>query len=144
MSTYIAWHVARCTLTKHKGGGLYGRWQNNRSLQMTLSNNFFVIYSQGSNQQCEGIDSENAWDQRAMSHYLNQWWAICWRMYASHGLDGLMYKTVLFISWRRDGWRIYASLGSVITDSGNGLSPIRYLANADLLSIWPLEKILQK
>ena len=36
---------------------------------------------------------------QATSHYLNQWWLVCWRIYASRGLTGLKIQLPLMISY---------------------------------------------
>ena len=42
-----------------------------------------------------GLVQIMAW--RRPSHYLNQWWLIYWRIYASHGLNELMLYDMLFL-----------------------------------------------
>ena len=70
---------------------------------------------------------------QATSHYLNQWWLVYWRIYASLGLNELTH-------WGRVTHICVCKLTTI--DSDNGLSPGRRQAiiwtNAGILLIGPL------
>ena len=40
-----------------------------------------------------------AWRRQATSHYLNQWWLVYWRIYASLGLNELTQMSSYWFSW---------------------------------------------
>ena len=76
---------------------------------------------------------------QATSHYLNQWWLIYWRIYASLGLIELTH-------WGRVMHTCVSKL--TIIGADNGLSPGRHQAiiwtNAGILLIEPLSKNLSE
>ena len=49
---------------------------------MNFAYGFTEVCLSGSNQQYSSIGSENGTEQET-SHYLNQWWLVYWRIYAS-------------------------------------------------------------
>ena len=93
---------------------------------------------------------------QATSHYLNQWWLVYWRIYASLGLNELRVNVMVTIILGCVGWIIIASDNSLrpgaracvieytIIGSDNGLSPGRHQAIiwtiAGILSIWHLQE----
>ena len=52
-----------------------------------------------------------AWRGQATSHYLNQWWLVCWRIYASLGLNELI--NMLF-AWVEEPERIINCTEAII------------------------------
>ena len=46
------------------------------------------------------LDQIMAWRRQATSHYLNQWWLVYWRIYASLGLNDLTRTIIANRTWR--------------------------------------------
>ena len=53
--------------------------------------------------------------EQVTSHYLNQWWSVCWRIYATLGLSELK---LIVAYWRHMATEIWVNIGS-----SNGLLP---------------------